>query len=316
MFVDTHAHLHFHSFRNDREEVIKRTLDEGISFVMPGTQIDTSRAGVELAEKLNDSRIYASIGLHPIHVNKDRVDEDEVGPLEKFTTREESFNRGAYEELIVSPKVIAVGEIGLDYWRKPKTTARKKEFVRRQKDAFISQLDLALQYKKPLILHCRVAHDDMLDILKNHPIVTKLQPPGVVHSYTGDLEQLKKFLDMGFYIGVNGLVFKLPFVEDAVAQAPLERIVLETDAPYLLPPLPAVAPASQEPQSYVAKSFDDGARNGSAKEGQVKDTERNEPIFIKYTAQKIAEIKGLTFKEVEAQTTKNAQTLFGVEFKI
>ncbi|OGZ57619.1 MAG: hypothetical protein A2728_02685 [Candidatus Spechtbacteria bacterium RIFCSPHIGHO2_01_FULL_38_11] len=304
MLVDTHAHLHFHSFRNDREEVIKRTLDEGISFVMPGTQIDTSRAGVELAEKLNDSRIYASIGLHPIHVNKDRVDEDEVGLLEKFTTREESFNRGAYEELIVSSKVIAVGEIGLDYWRKPKTTARKKEFVFRQKDAFTSQLDLALQYKKPLILHCRVAHDDMLDILKNHPITTKLQSPGVVHSYTGTLEQLKKFLDMGFYIGVNGLVFKLPFVEDAVAQAPLERIVLETDAPYLLPPLPAVAFASRELR-----------RNGSAKEGQVKDTERNEPIFIKHTAQKIADIKGLTLQEVEAQTTKNAQTLFGVEFK-
>ena len=284
MLIDTHAHLQFHAFRNDRDEVTKRTLEEGISFIMPGTQIDTSRAGVELAEKLNDSRIYASIGLHPIHVNRDRVDEDEVGSLEKFTTRGEEFNKKDYEDLIKSDKVVAVGEIGLDYWRKPKTTARKKEFVNRQKDAFIAQLDLALEYQKPLILHCRVAHDDMLDILKNHPIVTKLQPPGVVHSYTGTTEQLKKFLDMGFYIGVNGLVFKLPFVQDVVAQVPLERIVLETDAPYLLPP-------------------------------QVKNTERNEPIFIKYTAQKIAEIKGLTFKEVEAQTTKNAQTLFGVEFK-
>ncbi|OGZ61779.1 MAG: hypothetical protein A3H51_01870 [Candidatus Spechtbacteria bacterium RIFCSPLOWO2_02_FULL_38_8] len=284
MLIDTHAHLQFHAFRNDRDEVTKRTLEEGISFIMPGTQIDTSRAGVELAEKLNDSRIYASIGLHPIHVNRDRVDEDEVGSLEKFTTRGEEFNKKDYEDLIKSDKVVAVGEIGLDYWRKPKTTARKKEFVNRQKDAFIAQLDLALEYQKPLILHCRVAHDDMLDILKNHPIVTKLQPPGVVHSYTGTTEQLKKFLDMGFYIGVNGLVFKLPFVQDVVAQVPLERIVLETDAPYLLPP-------------------------------QVKNTERNEPIFIKYTAQKIAEIKGLTFKEVEAQTAKNAQTLFGVEFK-
>ena len=284
MLIDTHAHLQFHAFRNDRDEVTKRTLEEGISFIMPGTQIDTSRAGVELAEKLNDSRIYASIGLHPIHVNRDRVDEDEVGSLEKFTTRGEEFNKKDYEDLIKSDKVVAVGEIGLDYWRKPKTTARKKEFVNRQKDAFIAQLDLALEYQKPLILHCRVAHDDMLDILKNHPIVTKLQPPGVVHSYTGTTEQLKKFLDMGFYIGVNGLVFTLPFVQDVVAQVPLERIVLETDAPYLLPP-------------------------------QVKNTEHNEPIFINYTAQKIAEIKGLTFKEVEAQTAKNAQTLFGVEFK-
>ena len=284
MLIDTHAHLQFHAFRNDRDEVTKRTLEEGISFIMPGTQIDTSRAGVELAEKLNDSRIYASIGLHPIHVNRDRVDEDEVGSLEKFTTRGEEFNKKDYEDLIKSDKVVAVGEIGLDYWRKPKTTARKKEFVNRQKDAFIAQLDLALEYQKPLILHCRVAHDDMLDILKNHPIVTKLQPPGVVHSYTGTTEQLKKFLDMGFYIGVNGLVFTLPFVQDVVAQVPLERIVLETDAPYLLPP-------------------------------QVKNTEHNEPIFINYTAQKIAEIKGFTFKEVEAQTTKNAQTLFGVEFK-
>ena len=174
MLVDTHAHLHFHSFRNDREEVIKRTLDEGISFVMPGIQIDTSRAGVELAEKLNDSRIYASVGLHPIHVNRDRVDENEVGLLEKFTTRGEEFNKKDYEQLVRSLKVVAVGEIGLDYWRKPKTKIKKEEFVRRQKDAFISQLDLALQYKKPLILHCRVAHDDMLDILKTNSTILLL----------------------------------------------------------------------------------------------------------------------------------------------
>ena len=304
MLIDTHAHLHFHSFRDDREEVIKRTLNEGISFVMPGTQIDTSRVGVELAEKLNDSRIYASIGLHPIHVNRDRVDEDEVGLLEKFTARGEEFNKKDYEDLIKSDKVVAVGEIGLDYWRKPKTKVRKEEFVRRQKDTFIAQLDLAFEYKKPLILHCRVAHNDMIEILENHQIIKAVNHPGVIHSFTGNLQQLEKFLDMGFYIGVNGLVFKLPFVEDAVREAPLERIVLETDSPYLLPPLPAVAFASRELR-----------RNGSAKEGQIKDTDRNEPIFIKYTAQKIAEIKGLTFKEVETQTTKNAQILFGVEFK-
>lgn len=302
MFIDTHAHLHFHSFKDDREEVIKRTLDEGISFVMPGTQIDTSRAGVKLAEELNDPRIYTSIGLHPLHVNKDRVDEDEVGSLEKFTTREEEFNRKDYEDLVKSNKVVAVGEVGLDYWRlpaatsaaqagKPKTKTRKEEFMRRQKDTFIAQLDLAFEYKKPLILHCRVAHDDMIEILENHQIIKAVNHPGVIHSFTGNLQQLKKFLDMGFYIGVNGLIFTLPFVAEAVKETPIDRIVLETDSPYLMP-LPAKVIAKQGPQS-----------------------ERNEPIFVKHTAQKISEIKGLTFKEVETQTTKNAQILFGVEFK-
>ena len=198
MLIDTHTHLQFHSFRNKRDEVIKRTLKAGISFVMPGTQIDTSRGAVKLAEKLDSSKIYASIGLHPLHVNKDRVDEDEVGPLEKFETRAEEFNRAEYEKLIKSDKVIAVGEIGLDYWRKPKTTARKQEFIKRQKDAFVAQLDLALEYKKPLILHCRVAHDDMIEILESHPIVKKIVPPGVIHSFTGNIEQLNKFLEMGF----------------------------------------------------------------------------------------------------------------------
>lgn len=293
MLIDTHAHLHFHSFKNDRNDVIKRTREAGISFVMPGTQIDTSRSAVELAKKLNDPGIYASIGLHPIHTNRDRVDEDEVGlpvrgtqtgPLEKFTTRGEDFNKKHYEELIKSPKVIAIGEIGLDYWRKPKTKARKEEFVSRQKAAFIAQLDLAVQYKKPLILHCRVAHDDMIEILQNHTIVKKMKHPGVVHSFTGNLEQLEKFLNMDFYIGVNGLVFKLPFVADAVRETPLERIVLETDAPYLLPP-------------------------------QVKDTDRNEPIFIKHIAQKIADIKNVTFEEIEKQTAQNAKVLFGMDFE-
>jgi len=287
MLVDTHAHLQFYSFRSDREEVIKRTLKAGISFIMPSTQIDTSMAAVKLAEKLDSSNVYASIGLHPIHVNKDRVDEDEVGPLKKFETRGEEFNHAEYEKLIKSDKVIAVGEIGLDYWRKPKTTARKQEFIKRQKDAFIAQLDLSLEYKKPLILHCRVAHNDMIDILENHPIIknfTLAGPPGVVHSFTGNIEQLHRFLNMGFYIGINGLVFKLPFIKEAVKETPLERIVLETDAPYLLPP-------------------------------QVKDTNRNEPIFIKHTAQKIAEIKEVSFEEVEMQTTKNVNNVFKVEFQ-
>lgn len=284
MLIDTHAHLQFYSFHSDREEVIRRTLKAGISFIMPGTQIDTSADAVKLAEKLDSSNVYASIGLHPIHVNKDRVDEDEVGPLKKFETRGEEFNHAEYEKLIKSDKVIAVGEIGLDYWRKPKTTARKQEFIKRQKDAFIAQLDLSLEYKKPLILHCRVAHDDMIDILQQHPILRAVQPPGIVHSFTGNIEQLNKFLKMGFYIGVNGLVFKLPFVEEAVKATPLERIVLETDAPYLLPP-------------------------------QVKDTNRNEPIFIKHTAQRIAEIKEVSFKKVEMQTTENARNIFKVGFQ-
>lgn len=277
MFVDTHGHVQFNAYKDDGDAVVRRAFDAGVAIIAPSSQIDTSRRAVEYAQRWNDARLRAAVGLHPIHLEDIRVDSAEVGEQFKFRTRKEEFVRESYEELVRSDMVVAVGEIGLDYWRRPKGKARRSEYEARQKEAFVAQLDLAADYSKPVILHCRVAHDDMLAIVSEHSHHSKLEYPGVVHSYTGDLVQLEKFLNLGFAIGVNGLLFKLPFVEEAVKAAPLERIVLETDAPYLSPP---------------------GA------------PERNEPMYLPEIAKRIAQLKEVSLAEVERVTTANAVRIF------
>lgn len=279
MFVDTHGHVQFNAYRDDGDAVVRRAFDVGVAIIAPSSQIDTSRRAVEYAQRWNDARLRAAVGLHPIHLEDIRVDSAEVGEQFKFRTRKEEFVRENYEELVRSDMVVAVGEIGLDYWRRPKGKARRAEYEARQKEAFVAQLDLAADYGKPVILHCRVAHDDMLAIVSEHTRYNKLDYPGVVHSYTGDLVQLEKFLNLGFAIGVNGLLFKLPFVEEAVKAAPLDRIVLETDAPYLSPPS---AP------------------------------ERNEPMYLPEIAKRIAQLKEVSLAEVERVTTANAIRIFGL----
>ncbi len=277
-FIDTHAHVQFNAFRKDGHEVVRLTINAGGWLVIPGSQIDTSRRAVEYAEKYQEG-VYAAVGLHPMHLEESRVDMSELGGGEDgFNTRCEEYDREQYEKLLSSPKVVAIGEIGLDYWRKPKTKARREAYKAKQLAAFRAQLDLACDHDLPVILHCRVAFNDMLEVVKDHPITKKLSPPGVAHSFTGDTDALKEFLDLGYYIAYNALIFKLPHLQGAVRETPLNRIVLETDAPYLTPP----------------------------SLGEI----RNEPKNVLITAHRIAELKGVPYDEVLEQTTKNAQKLF------
>ena len=278
MLIDTHGHIQFNAYKDDSDAVIENAFKNGVAIIAPSSQIDTSIRSVEYAEKWNNDFLYSAVGLHPIHLEDIKVDESEVGDQTKFQTRQEEFDRERYEKLLSSKKVIAIGEVGLDYWRKPKSKTKRAEYIQKQKDALIQQLDLALEYNLPVILHCRVAFDDLIDILKNHKYVKEMGGQFMVsHSFTGTTEQLKEILDLGLYIGVNGLVFKLDLVKDAVKNAPLERIVLETDAPYLSPP---------------------------------NHPERNEPAFITETAKEIARIKNISYEEVEKTTTENAIKLF------
>ena len=283
-FIDTHGHVNFNAFRDDGDEVIQRALDAGVGIIMPGSQIDTSKRAVEYAEKLNHPYIKAAIGLHPIHLEDIEVDDSEVGGQKKFHTRKEEFRRAAYADLIKSSdKIVAVGEIGLDYWRLPQDEKEKEFYKDRQIDTLNTQLDLALENKLPVILHCRKAHDDLISILEeSYEITGAVNPPGVIHSYTGNKTQLRSFLALGWYIGYNGIIFKLN-LENVIKDTPLDRILLETDSPYLTPPLPAEA---------------------LAKEG------RNEPIFVKHVAEKIAELKQVSLEEVARQTTANAKKVF------
>lgn len=246
--IDTHSHLQFNDYKNDLEAVLQRTKDAGIACINVGTDFISSKNAVELAEKYEG--LYTAIGLHPTDVD-------------------ELFDPQAYRELAKSKKVIAVGEIGLDYLKKP-----EKE---KQKSIFLQQADLARELNLPLIIHCRMAHDEMIEILKAKSY--KLEANGVIHCFTGTLEQAQKYVAMGFYLGINGIIFKFN-IDEVIKTVPLEHLLLETDCPYLTPPM-----ATEK---------------------------RNEPIFITHTAKKIAELKGVDFDQVVDITTQNAKVLFGL----
>jgi TatD DNase family protein len=276
MLIDTHSHLNFSSFNEDREEVIKRSLDSDIWMINVGVNLKTSQEVVTIAEQYSTG-VYAAIGLHPIDLNtgltKIKISEEE-GVLEK------EFDYQKYKQLAENPKVVAIGEIGLDYYWKPKTAGRLEQFKQKQKDLLLKELELAQELNLPIIFHCRMAHEDLLEILNTN---TKLR--GVIHCFTGTWEQAQRYLDLGFYLGFNGIIFKLN-LEEVIKKIPLNRVLIETDCPYLLPP---------------------AALNGKY---SIKD--RNEPVFVKYVAKKIAEIKNIAYEDLAKATVQNAKDFFKI----
>lgn len=280
MLIDTHAHLNFNAYKDDLEEIIKRTLDSDIWMINVGSQYETSKKAVEIAQRYKEG-IYAAVGLHPIHLEtglvKIKNDAEEI----EIKTKEEDFDYERYKELAQTQKVIAIGEIGLDYYWRPKTTKKKELFKQKQKDLLLKQLELAKELNLPVIFHCRMAHQDLIKFLKEN---LEIKPEkAVAHGFVGNLEELNQYLNFGYYIGFNGIIFKsiegINF-EENIRNTPLDRILIETDCPYLTPP-----------------PF----------EGQ-----RNEPLYVRYIAKKIAEIKNLSYEEIAEITTKNAKRLFKI----
>ncbi len=222
-YFDAHTHVNFIAYKDDRDEVIQRALDVGVGMNVVGTQLDTSREAVALAEA--HDHIYATIGLHPVHTAKSYHDEKELGEGGKeFTSRGEQFDTAAYEALAQSPRVIAIGECGLDYYRVEEDT---KDV---QIKTFIEQIDLANRLQKPLMLHIRNAYDDALEVLRAHTKVL-----GDVHFFAGDWETAKKFLDIGFTLSFTGVVTFTHDYDEVVKNTPLDMLLSETDAPYITP---------------------------------------------------------------------------------
>ncbi|OGZ17654.1 MAG: hypothetical protein A2V72_02605 [Candidatus Nealsonbacteria bacterium RBG_13_37_56] len=248
MLIDTHAHVNFKAFDHDFEEVIKRSLGEDVWMINVGSKYETSKKAVEIAQNYNNG-VFAAIGLHPIHA------------------KDEDYHALEYGNLCRSDKVVAIGEIGLDKFKDYGL------FLKEQKEVFLKQLDLAKELNLPVIIHCRMAHEDLLDILKNYNL------SGVIHCFTGTWEEAKKYLDLGFYIGINGIIYKRD-LKEVIEKVPLEKILIETDCPYLTPP--------------------------------QAESERNEPIFVRYIAKDIARIKGIDFKTVSQTTFQNATDLFNI----
>jgi len=222
-YFDAHTHVNFVAYKDDREEVILRARDAGVGMNIVGTQKDTSADAVALAEKYE--HVYATIGLHPIHTSKSYHDVKELGEGGKeFTSRGEVFDAAAYEALARSPRVIAIGECGLDYYRVEEST---KDV---QIQAFVEHIELANKLGKPLMLHIRNAYEDALEVLKAHAKVK-----GDVHFFAGNWETAKKFLDFGFTLSFTGVLTFTHDYDEVVRNAPLDMLISETDAPYVTP---------------------------------------------------------------------------------
>jgi len=274
MLIDTHAHLNFAAFEKDVKKIIQRSVENDVWMINIGTQYNTSERAVEIADGYKKG-VYAAIGLHPLHLEEQKLDKSEVGFLPKFKTRSEEFDYEKYKKLAQSEKVIAVGEIGLDYYYKPKTKRKLEIFKQKQREALLNQLRLAQELDLPVIFHCRMAHDDLIQTIKQF---NNLTMRGTIHCFTGNWEQAEEYMNMGFYLGFNGIIFKLN-LDEIIRKTPLDKILVETDCPYLTP----------SPM-----------------------TGRNEPLYVKYVAEKIAKIKNLSFEEIAKITTQNAKKSFKI----
>ena len=254
MLIDTHSHLEMPEYDQDRKDVIKKAHDRGIDYILTiGIDIEACQQAISLAEEFEF--IYAVLGIHP-HNAKD-IDEGTYDILRKLTQHE---------------KVCALGEIGLDFFRNlsPQDVQTKR---------FGELISLAREWKLPIVVHDRDAHQETLAILKEE---RAFEVGGVIHCFSGDYEMASKCFDMGLYISIPGTITfrKATSLQELVRKLPLERILIETDAPFLAP------------VPFRGK--------------------RNEPSYVQYVADKIAKIKKLDFEEVAAVTSRNAKTLFKI----
>jgi TatD DNase family protein len=307
MLTDTHCHLDFNKFDEDRDAVIQRAIEAGVERILiPSIELESARAVIQLAN--SHPNLFAAVGFHPTEL--DKWNEDSIKQLKLLITdhvilpkehrdnvsEAKSLGHGGGDSSLPSvarndkDKIVAIGEIGLDYyWVKE----ADKQVV--QREILKQQLKLAQDVNKPIIIHMREAGDvwfgpasiDLLEILgewqaelrtQNHPLAEK---PGVLHSYNGNLETAQKAIQHNFYIGVTGPVTYKSAEEkrQIISQLPLERLLIETDAPFLAP------------VPHRGK--------------------RNEPAFVRHIADKIAEIHMTTREQVAYITTANAAHLFG-----
>ena len=254
MIFDTHAHYDNAAFDEDRDELLMSLLAAGIGKVVNvGASIESTKRTVKLTEEY--PFIYGAAGVHPSESGE--MTEEDIAWLEGLTRRE---------------KVVAVGEIGLDYyWKEPEISIQKHWFVR--------QLDLARRTKTPVIIHSRDAAKDTLDIMKAEKAG---DVGGVIHCFSYSREMAREYLNMGFFLGIGGVsTFQnARHLKEVIAYAPLERLVLETDCPYLAP------------VPYRGK--------------------RNSSLYLPLIVRAVAEIKGIEAEDVERQTWENGERLFGL----
>jgi TatD DNase family protein len=268
--IDVHCHLNFHAYEKDCDAVIKQAFDAGVETIINvGTKIDSSQKAVDLAQQYED--LYAIVGVHPHHADKHDLSSNWLKEL---------------EDLAKQPKVVAIGEIGLDYYRYQSNGIVD---VHLQKEVFEAQIMLAHKMKLPLQIHNRHAGKDILEILEHHKNYLQ-NIPGMFHCFAGDMKTLKQALDLGFYIGFDGnSTYKglapgeTVELSEIAKATPLDRILTETDSPFLTP----------EPHRGT----------------------RNVPAYVIIVGEFLAKIKGVSFETLQAQTVANAKLLFNIKAK-
>lgn len=278
-YFDIHAHVNFAAYDDDRDAVIDRALRQDTWMINVGTQIDTSRSAVALAEKY-ERGVYATIGLHPVHTARSFHDAAELGlpaPAgtggqageggRDFVSRGEQFDAQAYRELAKNERVVAIGECGLDYYR---LDPKNKET---QEKAFIEQIELANELEKPLMLHVREAYPDALDILRAHAKVR-----GDAHFFAGSWDIAKQFLDLGFTLSFTGVITFVRDYDEVIKNAPRDMILSETDSPYV------------SPVPHRGK--------------------RNDPTNVPLIVEKLAEIRGESASDLAPVLVENAKRVF------
>jgi TatD DNase family protein len=256
-YFDIHSHLNFPDYDQDREEVTKRMDEHGVGTITIGTSLETSRSGIELAEK--HENIFAGIGIHPID------DENSI------------FNEKEFEELVKHPKVVTIGECGMDYGKSGQISDDEK---RKQQELFERQIEFAAKWNKPIMIHARNSNHDILDILEIKKKEFGDSLAGNAHFFSGSIEEAKRYFDLDFSISFTGVITFAREYKEVIRYAPIENIMSETDAPFV------------SPIPYRGK--------------------RNEPTHIVEVVKKIAEIKGLNEVETAETLLKNAVAKFNL----
>ena len=257
MIIDTHIHLDDDRYDEDLDEVLNRARENGVErFVIPGADLKTLEKAVKIAQ--NNKDVYFAVGVHPYDM--------------------ESFDESCFEKYVGHEKCVAIGECGLDYYRLEGTPEEKEAEKKRQKEVFVAQIELAKKYKKPLIVHIRDASRDSKEILLAN---NAKEVGGVLHCFNAD-EELLSLADEGFYFGIGGvLTFKnARKLVNVLPKIPHDKLVIETDGPYLTP---------------------------TPHRG-----ERNEPLYTTFVAQKMAELLELSLENIKSTTTQNALKLFHI----
>ena len=277
-FIDSHAHVNFNAYKEDGEEVLKKARGVGVFVVNVGSQYSTSQRAVEYAHKF-ETGVWAIVGIHPIHLNKKTVhiDSEELDSVLEIKANGEDYDAEKYLELAKDDKVVAIGEVGLDYHHFETGEENIEALKEKQKEVLIKFIELANLVNKPVMLHCWDGYDDLLEILEKYPVNKK----GIVHSFIGSYKTDNKFIELGYKIGLNGIITYGESYDRLIKEIDLINIVIETDCPYLTP-----RPLEKE--------------------------KRNEPIFVKLVAEKIAEVKEISIEEVARITTENSKKIFNI----